>query len=182
MGNKLGPTTSDFFMNDFENKHMEQLRYLGVKHWFRYVDDTFVIVKNINQADDILNYLNKQHNTIKFTMEKEISNKINFLDITIKRKSDLTFETSTYRKPTFTGVMLNWNSLTSIKYKTGLIRCLLDRSYKICSSEKQKEIEMAQLRLLLLKNNYPIQIADNRIRTRVLCDRNRLLCRLCQVL
>lgn len=160
MGNKLGPTTSDFFMNDFENKHMEQLRYLGVKHWFRYVDDTFVIVKNINQADDILNYLNKQHNTIKFTMEKEISNKINFLDITIKRKSDLTFETSTYRKPTFTGVMLNWNSLTSIKYKTGLIRCLLDRSYKICSSEKQKEIEMAQLRLLLLKNNYPIQIIE----------------------
>ena len=160
MGNKLGPTTSDFFMNDFENKHMEQLRYLGVKHWFRYVDDTFVIVKNINQADDILNYLNKQHNTIKFTMEKEISNKINFLDITIKRKSDLTFETSTYRKPTFTGVMLNWNSLTSIKYKTGLIRCLPDHSYKICSSEKQKEIEMAQLRLLLLKNNYPIQIIE----------------------
>ena len=53
MGNKLGPTTSDFFMNDFENKHMEQLRYLGVKHWFRYVDDTFVIVKNINSLSHL---------------------------------------------------------------------------------------------------------------------------------
>ena len=93
-------------------------------------------------------------------MEKEISNKLNFLDITIKRKPDLTLETLTYRKPTFTGVMLNWNSLTSIKYKTGLIRCLLDRSYKICSSEKQKQIEMAQLRILLLKNNSPSQIID----------------------
>ena len=28
-----------------------------------------------------------------------------------------------------------------MKYKTGLIRCLLDRLNKICSSEQQKEIE-----------------------------------------
>ena len=72
----------------------------------------------------------------------------------------MTIETLTYRKPTFTGVMLNWNSLTSIKYKTGLIRCLLDRSFKICSSERQKDIEMEQLRILLLKNNYPKQIIE----------------------
>ena len=160
MGNKLGPITSDIFMNYFERLHMETLKKLGVKHWFRFVDDTFVVVKSIEQADTILKFLNEQHKTIKFTMEKEIGNKINFLDITIKRKPDLTLETLTYRKPTFTGVMLNWNSLTSIKYKTGLIRCLLDRSYKICSSEKQKQIEMAQLRILLLKNNYPSQIID----------------------
>ena len=160
MGNKLGPITSDAFMNNFEIKHMKKLRELGVKHWFRYVDDTFVIIRNINQADAILKFLNEQHKTIKFTMEKEVNNKINFLDITIKRKRDLTIETSTYRKPTFTGVMLNWNSLTSIKYKTGLIRCLLDRSFKICSSERQKDIEMEQLRILLLKNNYPKQIIE----------------------
>ena len=160
MGNKLGPITADILMNDFESKHMKKLIELGVKYWFRFVDDTFVIIKDINQADKVLDYLNKQHNTIKFTMEKESKNQINFLDITIKRKFDLKLETLTYRKPTFTGVMLNWNSLTSIKYKTGLIRCLLDRSYKICSSEKQKEIEMAQLRILLLKNNYPNQVIE----------------------
>ena len=160
MGNKLGPITADICMDKFERMHMETLEKLGVKHWFRFVDDTFVVVKNIEQTDNILKFLNEQHKTLKFTMEKEISNKLNFLDITIKRKPDLTLETLTYRKPTFTGVMLNWNSLTSIKYKTGLIRCLFDRSYKICSSQKQKQIEMAQLRILLLKNNYPSQIID----------------------
>ena len=56
--------------------------------------------------------------------------------------------------------MLNWNSLTSIRYKTGLIKCLLDRLNKICSSEQQKEIEMAQLRLILLNNNYLLKIID----------------------
>ena len=61
-------------------------------------------------------------------MEKENNNTLNFLDVKIKRGSDNSISTSTSRKPTFTGVMLNWNSLTSIKYKKGLIRCLLDRS------------------------------------------------------
>jgi len=56
--------------------------------------------------------------------------------------------------------MLNWTSLTSIRYKTGLIRCFLDRLNKICSSEQQKEIEMAQLRLIFLNNNYPAKIID----------------------
>jgi hypothetical protein len=111
-------------------------------------------------AKQILDYLNKQHSKIKFTLETEKDNTLNFLDVKIKKKDNLTLETSTYRKPTFTGVMLNWNSLTSLKYKTGLIRCLLDRLNKICSSEQQKEIEMGQLRLILLNNNYPSKVKD----------------------
>ena len=51
--------------------------------------------------------------------------------------------------------MLNWNSLTSIKYKKGLIGCLLDRSNKICLTDEQKIIETEELRILLLKNYYP---------------------------
>ncbi len=59
-----------------------------------------------------------------------------------------------------TGVMLNWNSLTSIKYKKGLINCLLDRSNKICSSNEQKILEMEDLRNILLANNYPPLVID----------------------
>jgi hypothetical protein len=160
MGSPLGPIIANIFMNDFENKHMEELTKLGVKTWLRYVDDTFVIINNKNQAELILEYLNKQHPSIKFTMEKEENSTLNFLDVKIQKKKDLSFTTSTYRKPTFTGVMLNWNSLTSIKYKIGLISCLLDRSFKICSSEKQKLIEMEHLRELLIRNNYPNQIIE----------------------
>ena len=160
MGSRLGPIIANIFMNDFEEKHMEELINKGVKSWDRFVDDTCVIVKFKENADQILNFLNEQHNKIKFTLETEKDNSLNFLDVKIKRKDNLCLETSTYRKPTFTGVMLNWNSLTSIRYKTGLIKCLLDRLNKICSSEQQKEIEMAQLRLILLNNNYPSKIID----------------------
>ena len=93
-------------------------------------------------------------------MEKEVNKSINFLDVKISRENDNSISTSTYRKPTFTGVMLNWNSLTSIKYKKGLISCLLDRSFKICSTNEQKIVEMEELRNLLIKNNYPSYIID----------------------
>ena len=161
MGSRLGPIIANIFMDYFECQHINELTKLGVKLWLRYVDDTFVVINNKNQADKILDYLNKCHPTIKFTIEKETNNEINFLDVKIKRELDGTITTSTYRKPTFTGVMLNWNSLTSIKYKKGLIGCLLDRSYKICSNNQQRIIEMEELRDLLLKNNYPQQIIQN---------------------
>ena len=103
---------------------MPELIKLGVLYWIRFVDDTFVVIKSREQAENILEFLNNQHKTIKFTMEKELNGSINFLDVKITRNSDNTISTSTYRKPTFTGVMLNWNSLTSIKYKLGLIYCL----------------------------------------------------------
>ena len=125
------------------------------------MDDTFVVIKNKEQAVRILEFLNSQHKTIKFTMEKEVNNSINFLDVKITRNIDNSLSTSTYRKPTFTGVMLNWNSLTSIKYKKGLISCLLDRSNKICSSETQRLEEMEMLRSLLISNNFPPQIIEN---------------------
>jgi len=148
-------------MNDFETKHMPELLKLGVLYWIRFVDDTFVVIKNREQAEIILEFLNNQHKTIKFTMEKEVNGSINFPDVKITRNNDNSISTSTYRKPTFTGVMLNWNSLTSIKYKKGLIICLLDRSNKICSTEAQRIEEMEDLRNLLIDNNYPPHIIEN---------------------
>jgi hypothetical protein len=102
-----------------------------------------------------LNFLIAVTQRLNSRWKKEVNNEINFLDVKIKRELNGSITTSTYRKPTFTGVMLNWNSLTSIKYKKGLIGCLLDRSFKICSNNQQKIIEMEELRELLIKNNYP---------------------------
>ena len=64
-------------MTDIENKHMNEMKDLGVKFWLRFVDDTFVIINNKANAEIILNFLNEQHTTIKFTMEKQIKNSLN---------------------------------------------------------------------------------------------------------
>ncbi len=43
----------------------------------------------------------------------------------------------------------------SWKYKVGLIKCLLDRIWKICSTEKDKAAEIEQLKRILEQNEFP---------------------------
>ena len=94
----------------------------------RYVDDVFSVIRDETCSQNILNYVNSQHNNRKFTIENEKQNKIPFLDTKVTRK-ETNFTTSIYHKPTFTGVYLNWTNLTSRKYKISLIYCLCDRIY-----------------------------------------------------
>ena len=63
-----------------------------------------------------------------------------------------------YHKKTFTGTYLNWTSLTDRKYKIGLIYCLLDRIWKICSDNKDRELEVEKLKAILAKNDYPSEV------------------------
>jgi hypothetical protein len=162
MGSPLGPLFANIFMDNFENKHIEQLEALGVKVWYRYVDDIFSVLDNNTKAEEILQYLNNQHPNIKFTIEKEKNNKLPFLDTQVNRRSNGYF-TTIYRKKTFTGVYLNWTSLTSKKYKLGLIYCLLDRIWKITTDIEQRDLEIKTLKNILLKNQYPDKIIDQEI-------------------
>ena len=162
MGNPLGPLFANMFMAELEKTHMKKLISLGVLFWRRYVDDIFVTLKTVPDAKKIQDYLNNIHPNIKFTTENEKNQSIPFLDILIKKKRGR-LHTEMYRKPTFTGVYLNWHSLTSKKYKTGLISCLLDRVYKICSEPENRDLEIKRIKSLLLKNNYPAQVLDDQI-------------------
>lgn len=111
---------------------MKSLIKMAVVKWYRYVDDVFATLKNKELASRILEFLNKQHRNIKFTIEHEENKRLPFLDTLVKRYLSR-YETSVYRKKTFTGVYLNWRSLTARKYKIGLIKGLLNR---ICRSKK----------------------------------------------
>ena len=133
MGSPLGPLFANIFMDEFEHKHMDKLKELGVATWMRYVDDIFSLIRDRTCLENILKFINEQHPNIKFTTtEGEIDNRIPFLDTCVTRKSN-GFSTKLYHKPTFTGVYLNWTSLTSRKYKISLIYCLSDRIWKICT-------------------------------------------------
>ncbi len=64
--------------------------------WFRYVDDVFATTKNGNTSK-ILEYLNKQHPNIKFTIEKEENKQLTFRDTLVTRQVNR-YTTSIYRK------------------------------------------------------------------------------------
>ena len=67
-------------------------------------------------AKNFLNYLNKQHSNIKFTIEFEKDKNLAFLDVLIDNGSGKTI-TSVFRKATFTGLLTNFLSFTLYSYK-----------------------------------------------------------------
>lgn len=162
MGSPLGPLFANVFMSYLEKKYMRRLQELGVLKWYRYVDDVFAVLNNNTNGPDILRFLNGLHPNIKFTVEHEENKRIAFLDTTVVRKTS-GYHTTLYRKKTFTGVYLNWTSLTSRKYKLSLIYCLLDRIWKICSLEDDRKLEIRKLKEILKRNEYPEEIIEHEI-------------------
>ena len=100
--------------------------------YFRYVDDTFAIFKQEGDFDDFLVTLNRLHRALKFAFEKEHDGKFPFLDSLVER-TELGFETSVYRKPTFSGQYIRWESFSPRKRKTNLIATLVHRAFMICT-------------------------------------------------
>ena len=162
MGSPLGPLFANVFMSDFERRHKNKLHELGVNQWWRYVDDVFATLSDNSDAKAILDFLNEQHHNIRFTIEHEDKGRLPFLDTCVYRAFD-SYRTTVYRKKTFTGVYLKWTSLTTKKYKIGLIYCLLNRAWKICSDPDEREREIDKLRVILAKNEYPEQVVENEI-------------------
>ena len=62
---------------------------------------------------------------------------------------------SVYRKPTHTGLYINWLSFVPFRYKLNLIKWLLDKAFKICSNRPLMQKELDFISTLLGKNGYP---------------------------
>ena len=48
MGSPVGPTLANIFVNHLEEKFVDQIKTtFGVKVWLRYVDDIFILIKDL---------------------------------------------------------------------------------------------------------------------------------------
>ena len=57
---------------------------------------------------------------------------MSFLDVNIRNETDA-FSTSTYRKPTFTGLSTKISSAINPSYKLTSVKCLINRAYNFIS-------------------------------------------------
>ena len=108
----MGLPHSPVFANIFLAFHEEQWLTNCPAHfkpvlYRRSVDDTFVLFSDKSHAPLFLNYLNRQHNNINFTMETENDRSLSFLDVSVCRNAD-GFSTSVFRKPTFSGLGISF--------------------------------------------------------------------------
>ena len=66
-----------------------------------------------------------------------------------------------YRKPSNTNVVLHYNAVAPSIWKRGLIKCLLHRAKVVCSNKVNLEEEVAKLRGIFIKNGYPAKFFDS---------------------
>ena len=120
------------------------------------MDDTFVIFGSELGCDHFQEKLNLLHPALKFTVEKEHNNSLNFLDVLVE-KEGTGFPTSIYRKPTFTGQYIRWTSFSPKMRKISLIKTLVHRALMICSKTTVGS-ELDKIKQLLIENGYPTDV------------------------
>ena len=113
---------------------------------------------------NFLNFLNKRHPNIKFTIEKQINHSIAFLDVFISSINNQNLTLQTYHKSTYTGLLLNFKSFTSFSYKISPIKCLIDRSFKICNNWNSFHNDIVNIKSNLIKNTYRPSLIDKVIK------------------
>ena len=100
MGIPLGQAVPNVFVALHESRLSENATKHGV--YFRYVTATLVISVSKSDCDHFEEKMNLLHPALKFTVEKEQKNFLNFVDVSAEKEGSGLF-TSIYKKPTLTG-------------------------------------------------------------------------------
>ncbi|XP_065656739.1 uncharacterized protein LOC136082089 [Hydra vulgaris] len=128
IGSLLVPILANIFIGFHEQKWVSNCSSSIPIFHKRYVDDIIAILNSEFEAQEFFTHLNKQPKNLKFTTEKEQDNQIAFLDVFINKSVSLS--TSVYHKKTSTGLLQKFSSFV-LCHEIRLIRCVIDRTYKI---------------------------------------------------
>ena len=118
MGSPLGPVLANIFVGYCEDR-------VPVAAWpalyCRFVDDSFAYFDEKEESDRFLHILNGLHPALKFTCEHEEDSRLPFMDVQVEKMDDGGAVTSVYRKPTFTGLYITWDSFCAMKHKVNVV-------------------------------------------------------------
>ena len=160
LGHPLGSTLANWFLGMIEKKIFDQHLSFYPSFYIRYVDDVLAIFNSTTEVQFFLNVLNNQHSILRFTCEEASGPSLPFLDVE-QASCDGEFNISVYRKPTFTGVLLYFNSIAPLSWKRGLINCLLHRAHLYSSNDSLLKTEINRIISLFKRNRYPISFILN---------------------
>ena len=154
MGSAPAPHLANGWMNTFDNviKGNSSL-------FHRYMDDVITICDK-DKVDSKLRELNNLHPSLQFTVETENNNCIPFLDMLIHNELG-NLSSSWFRKPTDTGLTLNFHSLAPMKYKRSVIIGFVHRIYRSCSTWKNIHSGLESAKNILLNNQYPLTLIED---------------------
>ena len=99
------------------------------------------------------------HSNFKFTCEIG-PQKLAFLDtqISLSSNNDLSLIISVYRKPTDTKTILNFHAVCPWIWKSGLIKCFINRAFIVCNNWFTFHEEISKQKDIYHRNGYPKEI------------------------
>lgn len=183
MGTPMAPNYSNLFMDNLENRIIEEFFKKTGKRplfWFRFIDDIFFLwTYDLKSLNEFLNFAdnyttnNKMKSCIKF--ETHISeHSVNFLDVTISLKDGI-LSTSLFTKPTNAHLYLNWKSSHPQHILKNIPKGQFIRIKRICSETSDFEKHAKTLTNYLLKRGYQLNNINDAYISAKNTSRNQLL-------
>ena len=159
MGGPISPVLAKILMDDVISKSLKKID--GVKLIKVYIDDLLIILPQ-DKLDFTLDVFNSYHDRIKFTVEKEMDNKLPFLDLMIHRKPDGKLITNWYQKPCASGRMISFFSNQPYHQKINCAKNFINKVHAVSDeafydSNKDKIINILKL------NQFPNGLIKNLI-------------------
>ena len=123
--------------------------------YVRYVDDVGTVVKNRQEAENTLEFLNSKHPTIKFEMELPSEEGfLPLLDMAVRIDETGHFHRKLFTKKASKGIVLNFASHQPASVKRALVKTEIQRANSISTDEHKKEA-LERMTTKLQNNGYP---------------------------
>ena len=123
------------------------------------MDDILCSIKK-DSIESHLCMINNLHPSLSFTYEVETNCKLPFLDMKICNNNG-SLSSHWYRKPTDTGLTLNFHALAPLKYKRSVVIGFIHRIYRACSSWSHFHDSITEAKEILQNNQYPLNFIES---------------------
>lgn len=164
MGAPLSPVLADLIMENLEEECLSSLDF-PIKFLYRYVDDILLCAPT-DKTEEILDRFNNFHNRLQFTMESENEHRQNsFLNLQLQ-VVDNNIVTNWYRKPTWSGRVLNYMSHHPSNQKVAMVYSLVDQAVDL-SNQKFHQENIDSVKKTLINNKYPSSFVGKYIDKRI---------------
>ena len=129
--------------------------------YVRYVDDTLATFSSQSHIQSFISEL-KSNSCLNFTYETPTKEYFNFLDIEFKVRNGK-IETGIYIKSTDKGLYFDYSSHIPQNYKISLVKILVHRAYRLCSTWDLFHKEVERITKNLINNNFPQSVVQKTI-------------------
>ena len=93
-----------------------------------------------------------------------VNHKLPFLDVLLDNSNPPSLVTSVFRKGTYTGLLINFLNFAPFPYKLGLIRTLVDRTFKSYNTWIGFHNNIKELTNILGKNQFPSSLVNRTVK------------------